>query len=313
MIASADRIVLSATVRRLLCPLESLSMLSNFSRMTLVLTLFAVEAVPASAQTVSIGIPPSLVQDMSVGQLKFFNNEFPAMVKEFTGIDAKLVTRDSIDAVGKRLVDGADQFAVLQGVEYGWLKAKHPEIQPVLVGIYHLTQPRAVLLTKKDAAATSFADLKGKSVAILKAGKEYIQLFAAKGAGGDPKQFFGKIVETSNAETALDDILLGKVAAAIVDQASLDNYKDVNPGRFARLNASVQSEPFPPMGLFCVPSKVSADIVEKLRTGMLKANKSSRSRDAMATFKITSFEQVPAEYATWVADIVKAYPEPKAK
>jgi hypothetical protein len=33
----------------------------------------------------------------------------------------------------------------------------------------------------------------------------------------------------------------------------------------------------------------------------------------MSTFKISAFEQVPAEYATWVTDIVKAYPDPKAK
>ena len=259
------------------------------------------------------GVPPSLMQDMSTGQMRFVNDEFPRMIHDFTGLDATLAKRDSVDAVGKSLAAGTDQFAILQGVEYGWLKAKHPEIRPVLVGIYHVTQPKALLLTKKDDAATSFADLKGKSVAILKAGKEYIYLFEQKGAGGDPKQFFGKIVETSNAETALDDILLGKTAAAIVDQASLDNYKDVNPGRFARMQVIAQSEPFPPMGLFYMPGKVSAEIVEKFRSGMLKANDNARSRDAMSTFKITSFEQVPAEYATWVADIVKAYPEPKAK
>jgi ABC-type phosphate/phosphonate transport system substrate-binding protein len=293
-------------------------MFSIHFRMTLApgiiaLGLIALGVVPASAQTISIGVPPSLMQDMSSGQMKFVKDEFPAMVKEFTGIDSKLVPHDSVEAVGKKLIAGDDAFAILQGVEFGWLKAKHPEIQPVLVGIYHVTQPRALLLTKKDDAGTSFADFKGRSVAILKAGKEYIYLFVNKGTGGDPKQFFGKIVETTNAETALDDILLGKVAAALVDQASLDNYKDVNPGRFARLRVVEQSDPFPPMGLFYVPGKTPADIVEKFRTGMLKANDSARSRDAMSTFKITSFELVPTEYATWVADIVKAYPEPKAK
>ena len=63
------------------------------------------------------------------------------------------------------------------------------------------------------------------------------------------------------------------------------------------------------MAIFYVPSKVAPETVQKLRTGMLNANNSARSRDAMSTFKITAFQPVPAEYPTWVADIVKAYPE----
>jgi hypothetical protein len=65
------------------------------------------------------------------------------------------------------------------------------------------------------------------------------------------------------------------------------------------------------MAVFYVPNKVAPDIVRKMKSGMLLANKSARSRDAMATFKITAFEEVPAQYQTWVADIVKTYPAPK--
>jgi ABC-type phosphate/phosphonate transport system substrate-binding protein len=286
-------------------------MLPNFARVLFALAVFTAGAGPAAAQAVSFALPPSLIQDMSLGQKKFVREEFPVMLKDFTGLDASVAIRDSLDTVGKNLAEGTDQFAILQGVEYGWLKAKHPEVQPLLLGIYHVMQPKALLLTKKDDAAKSFADLKGRPIALLKAGKEYITLFAKKGAGGELKPFFSKVVESSNAEAVLDDILLGKVAAAIVDQASLENYKDVNPGRFARLRTVEESAPFPPMAVFYIPSKVGADVVEKMRTGMLNANKSSKSRDAMSTFKITSFEPVPAEYATWVADIVKEYPQPK--
>jgi ABC-type phosphate/phosphonate transport system substrate-binding protein len=285
-------------------------MLFTRLRMTVAFAFIAMAQIPASAQTISVGVPPSLMQDLSIGQKKFLNDEFPAMLKEFTGYDSKLAAHDSIGQVGKMLDEGKDQFAILQGVEYGWLKAKHPDIQPLVIGIYHVTRPKAILLAKKDDAAKSIADLKGRPIALLKAGKEFIQLFARKEAGGDPKQFFGKILETSNAEIALDGILLGKVAAAIVDQASLDNYKDVNPGRFARLRVVEESAPFPPMAVLYIPSKVAPEIVEKFRGGILNANTSSKSRDAMATFKITAFEAVPAEYANWVAESVKAYPEP---
>jgi ABC-type phosphate/phosphonate transport system substrate-binding protein len=287
-------------------------MFSHLSRLLLALAVFAAaEAGPASAQAVSFALPPSLIQDMSIGQKKFVNEEFPIMLKDFTGLEATVHLRDSLETIGKNLAAGTDQFAILQGVEYGWLKAKYADLQPLIIGIYHVRQPKAILLTKKDDAAMSFADLKGRPIALLKAGKEYIPLFAKKGAGGDLKSFFGKIVESSNAEAVLDDVLLGKVAAAIVDQASLENYKDVNPGRFARLRTIEESPPFPPMAVFYMPNKVAAETVTKMRTGMLSANASARSRDAMSSFKITAFEAVPADYAKWVADIVKAYPQPK--
>jgi ABC-type phosphate/phosphonate transport system substrate-binding protein len=283
-------------------------MYTLLSRTLLSFSFVACTLSPASAQTLSFAAPPSLFEDLTPGQATFLHKEFPRMLREFTGLEASLLPRMSIDAIGDNLAAGTDSFAVLQGVEYGWLKSKHPEIQPLLVGIYHVTQPRALLLTKKDDSAKSFDDFKGRTVAVLKGGKEHIYLFQKKGAGGDPGKFFGKIIATPNGETCLDDVLLGTAAGAIVDQATLDSYKEVNPGRFSRLRVVDQSPLFPPMGVFYVPGKVPENALQQLRAGMLKAAKDERGRDSMATFKITSFEQVPSEYATWVADSVKAYP-----
>ena len=140
-------------------------------RAALVAAAFTVASAQVVAQPVSIAAAPSLTADMSKGQAKFVDDEFPAMFREFTGLDARLSKRDSLATVGRNLTAGTDQFAILQGAEYGWLKAKHPEIQPLLIAIYHNVRPRALLLAKKDDPAKSFADLKGKSVGILKAGK----------------------------------------------------------------------------------------------------------------------------------------------
>jgi ABC-type phosphate/phosphonate transport system substrate-binding protein len=263
----------------------------------------------ASAQSLSMAAPPTLFEDLSKGQAKFLNEEFPQMVRDFTGLDAKLIRRDNLNQIGDNLDSGTDSFALLQGVEYGWLKEKHPKVEPLLVGFYHVSQPRAALMAKKDDAGKSFADFKGRPIALLKAGKEHVYLFEKKGAGGDPAKFFSKIITTSNGEACLDDVLLGKAAAAIVDDAALAEYKDVNPGRFQRLRIVEQSTPFPPMGIFYVPGKVPAETVEKVRAGMLKANNDSRGRDSMATFRITSFEPVPKEYPTWAAEVIKAYPQ----
>jgi len=86
----------------------------------------------------------------------------------------------------------------------------------------------------------------GKEVAILTEGKEHLRRYTHKEAGGDPAAFFGKVVVPANSEAALDSVLLGSVQAALVDRASLDIYREVNPGKCQRLKIIGESAAFPP-------------------------------------------------------------------
>lgn len=260
----------------------------------------------------SIGIAPSMLKDLSAGQQTFITGEFPLLVKQFTGLDGNLVRAKDVGALARRVEAGDDPFGVFQGVEFAWVRAKHPELKPLLVSTYHKARNRGLLVVKKDAAYAKFADLRGKDLSLLREGKEHCRLFAIKGAGGDLAKFFGKVDVPANAEAALDAILLGKVAAAIVDEVSLEIYKDVNPGRHDRLKIIEQSQPFPPGVIVYHPKKASPGLVEQFRAGMLRANQSERGRDVMSSFKITAFDNVPAEFDGWLGDILKEYPtEPK--
>ena len=165
-----------------------------------------------------------------------------------------------------------------------------------------------MLVVKKDSPLTGFADLKGKDVNILGNAKAHCRLFADKGAQGDAKSFFGKLIRTDSSESALDDILLGKVQAAIVDNIALDNYKDLNPGRFNNLKVLVQSEVFPTGVIAYQQGSISDRTLETFRQGLLKANNNDKGRDTMATFQISSLEVVPNDYQQQVTAILKAYP-----
>jgi ABC-type phosphate/phosphonate transport system substrate-binding protein len=263
----------------------------------------------APAQQLSLGAPPSLFADLLPAQVKFINSEFPVMVKEFTGMDGKLIPRMTIEDTANKLIAGTDQFSIFQGVEFAWAKAKHPELEPLMTAIYHHPQSQAVLVVKKDSKVKSFADLKGKPIERLKVGKEHIALFLDKAAGGDPSKFFAKVVTTDNSENGLDAVLLGKVEAMVTDDASLNQYRDVNPGRYNRLMVIEKSPMFPSSCVAYVPKKVPDEVVQKFKNGMLKANESARGRDVMSSFKITAFQLVPAEYPQWLAEIRKEYPE----
>jgi len=260
-------------------------------------------------EKVRIGIVPSLLVELSIGQQKFIGEEFPLLVKDFTGLPGQLEKLGSPKELADRLHAGTAQFGVFQGIEFAETQAKSPDLQPLLLSVYRTPVIKALLIAKKDAAYKSFADLRGKDVAVLKAGKEHIRRFAQKEAGGDPATFFSKVIVPANSEAALDAVLLGKAEAAIVDNASFDIYREVNPGRFQRLKVVDESAAFPPTVIAYDPKKTDADIVKRFQNGMIKANETAKGREVMSTFKITSFTPVPTGFDKSLAEIRKAYPE----
>lgn len=258
-------------------------------------------------EKIQIGIVPSLIVDLSVGQQKFISEEFPLLVRDFTGHPGVLDKAGSPKELADNLQTGKAHFGVFQGIEFAETQAANPELQPLLLSVYRTPEIKALLVTKKEATYKSFADLRGKDVALMKEGKEHIRRFAQKEAGGDPANFFGKITTPAKSEAALDAVLLGNAQAALVDTATLDIYKEVNPGRFQRLTVIAESGVFPPTVVGYDPKKANPALVKTFKEGMLKASNSSKGREVMSTFKITAFVPVPTGFEQTLAAIRKAY------
>ena len=168
---------------------------------------------------------------------------------------------------------------------------------------------KAVLVVSKDGGASGFADLKGKDVTILEA-RLHCRLFADKGAGKKAGEFFGKVSQTCSAEDALDGIVQGKVQAAIVDTLALKAYKDIQPGRFARLKVAAESALIPPAAIVYKRGMLSDKMLKTLQDGMVKVNQSDRGREALTPFHLKGFESVPADYQEQLSAIITAFPAP---
>ena len=256
---------------------------------------------------IAIGMSPSMTADLNIVQQKFLEGEFPRLVREFTGLRGNLESSKSSQELGNDLATGKIHFGVFQRIEFAEIQAKNPGLQPLVVSIYRSPQIKTIVVVKKDSPFRSFDDLRGKDVAILKDSKEHIRRFTEKKAGGEAAQFFGNVVAPAHAEAALDAVLLGKVQVAIVDNATLDIYRDVNIGKFQRLRALDESIVFPPNVVAFVPNKIDPVVVKQFRDGMIAACKSARGRDAMGTFKITAFQPIPDGFDQSLASIREAY------
>lgn len=269
-------------------------------------------SVPVSAQgnaAVTIAMVPSLLDDLSKSERKIVDDEFPMLVKDFTGLNGTLVKATSAKDVADRLVAGTAQFGVFQGIEFAEAQAAAPSLKPLLLAEYRHPTNTAVLVVKKDGDIKTFADLKGKDVQFLKQGKEHVHRYMQKEAGGDPAKFFAKMTGSSNHEAILDSVASDRFQGAIVDRNAVELYKEAKGAVFNRnLMVAAESQPFPTSVIAYDPKKANEAVVKQFENGLLKANKSEKGREFMNTFRITAFTPVPADFDKALTAIRTAYP-----
>jgi len=172
---------------------------------------------------------------------------------------------------------------------------------------------RTVVVVKNDNPTESFAQLKGKTMAMPICTREHSRLFIARQCGKcgrTEKEHFSGMPETSSIEDALDDVFEGKVSAAVSDLATLEAYGNRKPGRYARLRVIQSSEMFPAGVIACRKGGLDEASLQRFRHGMETANQSAYASRMMRMMKIQAFEPIPANYDQIMAEIVKAYPPP---
>jgi ABC-type phosphate/phosphonate transport system substrate-binding protein len=262
-----------------------------------------------------IGLIRSLFRDTPEATVRVLMQPFGSLMESQTGLNADLVTaRDSQD-LGQRLKDGKVQLGVFHGVELAWAQKKYPELKPLMIAINKDRHLYAYLVIRKDSKATGLADLKGKILALPRKSREHCYLFLehlCKDAGVEAKRYFAKVVNPAGIECALDDVVRGKVDAAMVDAVSFDSYKREKPGCCGRLKVLKQSETFPAAAIAYFPGNLDEARLQQFRDGMLRANQTTLGKQLLSLWHLTAFEEVPDDYQKTLADIVKSYPAPCA-
>jgi ABC-type phosphate/phosphonate transport system substrate-binding protein len=207
------------------------------------------------------------------------------------------------------------QLALFEGVEFAWAKEKWPDLHPLVIVVNEHRNRQAFLMVRQDSKVTSFSDLEGKQLAIPRRSRSHCHLFVERLCqenGKEAKEFFSKVITSSGAEAALDDLTDGGVQAVVVDREALSCYKRRKPGRAGRLKELQKSEVFPDSVIAYGPGVFDQAVLNRFKEGLEKADSTAIGRQLLLLWNMTSFEDVPAEYEKLLADIGKAYPPPKA-
>jgi ABC-type phosphate/phosphonate transport system substrate-binding protein len=264
---------------------------------------------------IKIGAGNSMFRDLSPAKADALIPDFESMLFEHTGLKGQIVKTDDSADLAKKLHDKAVLVGVFQGFEFAWARQSYPELKPMVIAVERKRNLKALVVVLKDSKANSLADLKGQVLSIPNRCPEYCHLFLDRelGAlGSQQKEFFAKVVAHPSAEDALDDILRKKVQAVLVDDNSLDLYGQVHPGRHAGLRALTSAEGFPPAVLAYREGGLDQTALGKLKKGLINVSTTVRGKEQLVNWRLSGFEEVPANYESMLADILKRYPA-KAK
>ncbi len=282
---------------------------------TALLLPWAVAADDRAETAMRIGLVTSLFRDVPAPLVEMAKQPFKTLMRDQTGLRGTLVVGGDALALGKQLDQNQVQLGVFHGIEFAWAQVKYPELRPLMVAVNRQRELYANVVVREDSTAAGFADLKGQKLSLPRRSREHCHLFLnrlASAAGGSPATFFSKIVQHANVEDALDDVLRGKVQAAVVDSVALECYEQVKPGCYARLKVLNKSEVFPAAVIVYRQGALDAATLRTFRDGMINANQTARGRDLMAIWKLTAFEPVPGNFQQTLDNIRRAYPNPEA-
>jgi ABC-type phosphate/phosphonate transport system substrate-binding protein len=232
-------------------------------------------------------------------------------IKEQTGLDDQIVRQKNWRDLAQQMAEGKLQLGVFQGFEFAWAQEKYPALRPLAVAVDVYTYPTAYVVTRRDDPARDFAGLKGQSLALSTGTARFLKLYIdrqARAQGQSAKDFFSRVVKMDNAETALDNLVDGKVQEVVADRAALVAYKDRKPGRFNQLKEVAHSKPFPPAVVAYYNDNLDSATLQRFRNGLLSADKTDRGAMLLTLFKLSGFEAPPPDLNKVLAETRQAYP-----
>ena len=265
------------------------------------------------AKVLHVGTSGSLLSPDDSGTERGAVDALESLLKDETGFDVKIHRQPGWRELADKMSNGELALGIFRGYEFAWVSENHPHLKPLAVGVNGRRYSVVSVVTRRTHPAKDFAGLQDQSLSIPDTGQRDLRLFidrSSRANGKGPEKFFSKISSPHDVVNALDDIVDGQVQATVVDQAVLEAYKRLKPGRFEQLKEVVRSQPLPPTVVAYDDRILDGPTVRQIRDGLLGAGAKEKHQMTLGLFHWTGFEQVPADFDQVLAKTRKAYPAP---
>jgi len=206
-------------------------------------------------------------------------------------VDPTVDVLDDVAEIRKRVQAGLAGILALDVVEYLKL-ADLPAVEPIFCALRGQvdTPPRYLLLVRGESGISSLEALRGKTTIIhastgANLGQVWLDAMLHDGRLGRSERFFGAMEVVPKASSAILPVFFGKADAAVVDQASFEVTKEMNPQVGSKLRA-LKASPQLTEGLICLSTK-QVEFREELLEGMRDLHLDVQGKQILLVFRFS--------------------------
>lgn len=260
-----------------------------------------------------IGFPEPMFKDVPKVLIDAAARPFQKIIQQQVGLDGSLEVVPDYSELADRVKKGSMEIAVFHGFEYAWVK-HNPELVPLVVTRPSCGKVQACLVVNVNCKAKDPKELKGACVVLPRGTKAHCTMFLSH-LQKQPKVEPGDCCAAKNAgqpfaDEALDDIVSGKVEAAMVDIAILQAYQANKPGLSKQLKVLAESKELPSAVIVYRKGALSAAEATKVRDGLVNCHKTSIGKQFIMFWSLDGFKDVDADYLAGLDRCLKNYPAP---
>jgi len=201
--------------------------------------------------------------------------------------------------IKRRLQEGAMGLVLVDPMEYFELAGLG-----VLEPVFTATRGKGdeslqfLLVANREAGVTTISGIRGKTLAIqtdsrADLGRMWIEVLLHEDGLGPSDRFFSSRNSVSTSSAAILPVFFGKVGAGVVDRASFEVMKEMNPQIGSRLQVLAMSSPLV-TGIMCVDKRFityRGDLMEALE----QLHQSAEGRQILLVFKSDRMKTVDSD------------------
>jgi ABC-type phosphate/phosphonate transport system substrate-binding protein len=232
---------------------------------------------------------------------------FVDLVQKDLGVQAEFDILDDVAELRDALGKGRVQVAVLPGLSFAWLRSAAVDARPLLVATLDSPTLKAVAIVAKDSPLQKLSELKGQPTALPKRLPLYLRVFLER-EWDQPVEKFVDAREQENSEAAIEAVIEGHAAAAVLPHAAIEAYAERKPGRVKRLRVLQESPDFPLPVVVYRSTGADLEAIRKFEKALLTADSTPEGRQTLTLWRLRGFSKPPADFDKLVEQIAVKYP-----
>jgi ABC-type phosphate/phosphonate transport system substrate-binding protein len=278
-----------------------------------VLAVGAAGPVRAADDGVKIQVVKGLFADVPEGMVTALGGPLKDMIAAKTGLKGNFTLAPDALTLADRMTANECQLGVFHGFEFAWARAKNPDLVPLVVTVPPTGKLQVFVLVHKDAKAAKLGDLKGESITVPIGSKGHCWAYLAKERAGLADGCAEAKAEKVTPEGALDAVVNGTSAAALVDVAAWAGYQKIHPAASGKLRVLCESDSFPQNVIAYNKGSITPAQAKDLADVLTQAHAKPGGKPLMMLWNIKGFDAIPANYEKQLDASIKAYPAPAVK